>query len=145
MCFYCKLVEGLNACNYYPLFCSSQVTPNLAWYCFRARLLNNTFTNKIYHFTDYDGDRETKFEIYLYKIFNLWVKIWNFFLLESIFQFLNAVANMLCENAFFNLPTAINEKNSKYRIYSRISREILDNFFWIFSQFDLYAGQKLLT
>ena len=29
-----------------------------------------------------------------------------------------------------------------YRIYSRISREILDNFCNIFFQFDLYAGHK---
>ncbi len=30
-----------------------------------------------------------------------------------------------------------------YRIYSRISREILDTFCQIFFQFDLYAGHKL--
>ncbi len=30
-----------------------------------------------------------------------------------------------------------------YRIYSRISREILDKIWQIFLQFDLYAGQKI--
>ena len=30
-----------------------------------ACLLDDTFTNKIDHFTDYDRDKETKFEIYL--------------------------------------------------------------------------------
>ncbi len=34
---------------------------------------------------------------------------------------------------------------NKYRIYSRISREILDKFWTIFSQFDLYAGHQKLT
>ena len=35
---------------------------NLAWRRFTALLLDNTFTNKIDHFKDYDGDGETKFK-----------------------------------------------------------------------------------
>ena len=46
-------------CNYCHLFQSSQVTQNLVWHHFMACLLDNTFTNKIDHFTDYDGGRET--------------------------------------------------------------------------------------
>ena len=49
-------------CNNCRLFCCSQVTPNLVCRRFMAHLLNNTFTNKIDRFTDYDGDRENKFE-----------------------------------------------------------------------------------
>ena len=50
-------------CNYFRLFSCFQVMPNLAWYHhFTACLLDDTFTNKIDRFIDYDGDRETKFE-----------------------------------------------------------------------------------
>ena len=34
----------------------------LPWRRFMACLLDDTFTNKIDHFTDYDGDSETKFQ-----------------------------------------------------------------------------------
>jgi len=30
-----------------------------------------------------------------------------------------------------------------YRIYSHLSREILDNFYEVFFQFDLYTGQLI--
>jgi hypothetical protein len=33
-------------------------------------------------------------------------------------------------------------KRLKYRIYSRISREILDTFWHLFFEFDLYTGHK---
>ena len=46
--------------------------PKLALRCFTACLLDDTFTNKLDHFTEYDGDRETKFEIYLYDMC-MWV------------------------------------------------------------------------
>ena len=44
------------------------------WCHFMACLLNATITNKIDHFTDYDRDRETKFE----SIFMIESKIGNF-------------------------------------------------------------------
>ena len=49
-------------CNHCHLICCSQVTQNLAWCHFTAHLLDNTFTDKIDCFTDYDGDKETKFK-----------------------------------------------------------------------------------
>ena len=53
-------------CNYCCSFCSSHATPNFEWRHFTACLLDNPFTNKIDRFKYYDGDRETKLEIYLY-------------------------------------------------------------------------------
>ena len=53
-------------CNYGGLYCSSQAIQNLAWRRFMAHLLDDIYTNKIDLFTYYDGDRETKFEIYFY-------------------------------------------------------------------------------
>ena len=35
---------------------------NLVWHCFTDCLLDDTFTNKIDRFTEYDGDREIKLE-----------------------------------------------------------------------------------
>ena len=55
-------------CNNCHLFCCSQVTPNFAWCFLMACLLNDTFTNKIDHFTDNDGDKKTKFESFFTKI-----------------------------------------------------------------------------
>ena len=50
-------------CNNCPLFCCSQVTPNLVWHPFMSHLLDYyTITNEIDHFTNYDRNRETKFE-----------------------------------------------------------------------------------
>ena len=51
-------------CNNCRLFCSLQVMLNLAWHHFTAHLLDNTSTNNIDHFTEYDGDKDTKSEIY---------------------------------------------------------------------------------
>ena len=44
------------------------------------------------------------------------------------------------ENIMINLVFIVGENS--YRIYSRISREILDEFWAVFSSFDLYAGHK---
>ena len=59
----------MHACcsNYCYLFHCSQVIRNLALRNFTACLLDNTITNKIDSFTDYDRDREIKFE-FLYDI-----------------------------------------------------------------------------
>ena len=44
------------------LFHCSPVTPNFAWPCLTARLLNVISTNKTECFTDYDGDGKIIFE-----------------------------------------------------------------------------------
>ena len=49
------------------VFFSFQAMPKLGWRCFAARLLNAIFTTKMYRFTYWDGDRETKFE-YIFTI-----------------------------------------------------------------------------
>ena len=59
---YCKLEEELNACLSEQLFCCSQVTPNFARLHFTPRLLDVMHTNKIDHFTGYDGDSKIMFE-----------------------------------------------------------------------------------
>ncbi len=74
-----------------------------------------------------------------------WISISNLFALQAADNFKYQTWFFFKEKCFFSRRKynhAISVPKNKYRIYSRISREILDKFRSIFFQFDLYAGHK---
>ncbi len=69
---------------------------------------------------------------------NIFVTFFNFRQVANVARETKKVAHpVLHETRVLNAS-----QSKKYRIYSRISREILDNFRSIFFQFDLYPGHK---
>jgi hypothetical protein len=62
----------------------------------------------------------------------------------SMFEYTeNNIFRIIIFLFFYNVE--IMEFKVKYRIYSHISRKILDNFWQYFFQFDLYAGHKVVS
>ena len=94
-------------CNNRRLFRYTQVTPNFAWHCFTACLLDDTFKNKADHFVNYDRDRKIVFWFYLYD--NLCPLYWIMSMFIEIKMFVNWIEfknllkkeNRIVRNTFF--------------------------------------------